>query len=128
MAHFARINALGRVDKVIVAEQEFIDTLPDASSWLQTSYNTWGNVHYGPDGKPDGKPALRKNYAAIGYTYDVQNDAFIAPKPFESWVLNPETFLWEAPVPYPTDGKQYDWDEELKQWVEIGEASDAGTI
>jgi len=75
MAHFARVTAQGIVEQVIVAEQDFIDTLPDASSWVQTSYNTHGGVH------TNGGTPLRKNYAGIGYTYDPARDAFIPPKP-----------------------------------------------
>jgi hypothetical protein len=111
MSHFARVTAQGIVEQVIVAEQDFIETLPDASSWVQTSYNTKGGVHL------FGGTPLRKNYAGIGYTYDPQRDAFIPPKPFDSWSLNENTCLWESPVPYPTDGNQYSWDETTTNWV-----------
>ena len=113
MSHFARVNAQGIVEQVIVAEQDFIDTLPDKTSWVQTSYNTRGGQH------PEGRP-LRKNYAGIGYTYDRVLDAFIPPKPYASWTLNEDTCLWDAPTPYPTDGKTYNWDENTQQWAEIG--------
>jgi hypothetical protein len=113
MSHFARVNAQGIVEQVIVAEQDFIDTLPDRTSWVQTSYNTRGGQH------PEGRP-LRKNYAGIGYTYDYVRDAFMPPKPYASWVLNESTCLWDAPTPYPTDGKTYNWDENTQQWVETG--------
>lgn len=113
MSHFARVNAQGIVEQVIVAEQDFIDTLSDKTSWVQTSYNTRGGQH------PEGRP-LRKNYAGIGYSYDSVRDAFIPPKPYASWVLNENTCLWDAPTPYPTDGKTYNWDENTQQWVEIG--------
>ena len=113
MSHFARVNAQGIVEQVIVAEQDFIDTLPDRTSWVQTSYNTRGGQH------PEGRP-LRKNYAGIGYTYDYVRDAFISPKPYASWTLNEDTCLWDAPTPYPTDGKTYNWDENTQQWVETG--------
>jgi hypothetical protein len=113
MSHFARITAQGIVEQVIVAEQDFIDTLSDKTSWVQTSYNTRGGQH------PEGRP-LRKNYAGIGYSYDSVRDAFIPPKPYASWVLNESTCLWDAPTPYPTDGKLYNWDENTQQWVEIG--------
>lgn len=112
MSHFARVTAQGIVEQVIVAEQDFINTLPDASSWVQTSYNTHGGQH------PEGRP-LRKNYAGIGYTYDHVRDAFIPPKPFASWVLNEDTCLWDAPIAYPDDGKMYSWDETTTSWVEI---------
>ena len=122
MSHFARVNAYGLVDQVIVAEQDFINTLPDASSWVQTSYNTYGGQH------PEGRP-LRKNYAGIGFKYDVQRDAFIPPTPYPSWVLNEDTCLWEAPVPFPADSnlanppgdKHYKWDEPTTSWVEVAE-------
>jgi hypothetical protein len=113
MSHFARVNAQGIVEQVIVAEQDFIDTLSDKTSWVQTSYNTRGGQH------PEGRP-LRKNYAGIGYSYDSVRDAFIPPKPYASWVLNESICLWDAPTPYPTDGKIYNWDENNQQWVETG--------
>jgi len=118
MGHFAKVVD-GKVTQVIVAEPEFFQTFVDSSpgTWLQTSYNTRGNVHYNPDSnEPSGQPALRGNYAGIGYTYDAQNDVFYAPQPFTSWVLNQATWTWEAPVPYPTDGKIYNWDEATTSW------------
>jgi hypothetical protein len=111
MSHFARVTAQGIVEQVIVAEQDFIDTLPDKTSWVQTSYNTRGGQH------PEGRP-LRKNYAGIGYTYDPIRDAFVPPKPFASWVLNNDTAQWDAPTPMPTDDKKYSWDEATTSWVE----------
>ena len=102
MAHFARINARGFVSQVIVAEQGFIDSLPDADSWVQTSYNTFGGVHYNPEtGKPDDGVALRKNYAGVGFTYDKIRDAFIPPRPHSSWFLVEESCLWQSPEPMP---------------------------
>lgn len=121
MSHFAKVVD-GVVTQVIVAEQEFFDTFVDNSpgSWIQTSYNTRGNVHYLSDSStPSGKPALRGNYAGIGYSYDSQRDVFIPPKPFNSWTLNESTYLWDAPVAMPTDGKIYRWDEDTTSWVEI---------
>lgn len=114
MSHFAKVCD-GIVTQVIVAEQEFFNTFVDSSpgEWIQTSYNTHGGQH------PEGRP-LRKNYAGIGYSYDHVRDAFIPPKPYASWVLNEETCLWDSPVPYPTDGKIYRWDENTQQWVETG--------
>ena len=89
----------------------------DPSLWIKTSYNTRGGVRYAPNSDtPDGGVALRKNYAGIGYTYDSDKDAFIAPKPFSSWELNADTCCWESPVPYPDDGKLYEWDEENTEW------------
>jgi len=120
MSHFAKVLD-GKVIQVIVAEPDFFNTFVDTSpgQWLQTSYNTRGGVHYGQDGQPDGGIALRGNYAGIGYTYDAANDVFYAPQPYPSWVLNKTTWVWEPPVPYPTDGKVYNWDEATKNWVEV---------
>jgi hypothetical protein len=111
MAHFAKVNN-GIVEQVIVAEPEFFQNFVDSSpgEWIQTSYNTHGGQH------PEGRP-LRKNYAGVGFTYDREKDAFIPPKPYASWVLNEETCLWESPIPYPTDGKIYRWDESTTSWV-----------
>ena len=120
MAHFAKVLD-GKVVQVIVAEQEFFDTFVDSSpgEWIQTSYNTKGGVHLGPDGQPDGGVALRGNYAGIGYVYDRDNDVFYAQQPFSSWILDKNTWTWQAPVARPDDGKIYKWDEEVKNWVEI---------
>ena len=120
MSHFAKVVD-GKVVQVIVAEPEFFDTFVDSSpgTWLQTSYNTRGNVHYGPDGQPDGGVALRGNYAGIGFSYDPTADAFIPPQPYQSWVLSPKTFLWEAPVAMPETGGPYEWDEATTSWVAI---------
>ena len=120
MAHFAKVQD-GIVTQVIVAEPEFFETFVDSSpgEWIQTSYNTRGGVHYKPntsDPSDDQSKALRKNYAGIGYTYDKQRDAFIPPQPYPSWSLNEETCLWDPPVPYPTDGESYTWDEDTQAW------------
>jgi len=112
MSHFAKVEN-GLVTQVIVAENDFINSLPDAASWVKTSYNTYGGVHI------NGGTPLRKNYARIGGSYDAQRDAFIPPKTFPSWLLNEETCLWEAPVPYPTDGKDYGWDEATLSWIVV---------
>ena len=113
MSHFAKVEE-GIVTQVIVAEQNVIDSglFGDPSIWIQTSYNTFGGYH------PEGKP-LRKNYAGIGYTYDAERDAFIPPKPYNSWILNEETCMWDSPVSYPNDDKIYQWNEELLVWEEI---------
>lgn len=113
MSHFAQIKD-GIVQQVIVAEQEFINSgaLGDSIQWIQTSYNTHGGQH------PEGRP-LRKNYAGIGFSYDLGRDAFIPPKPFASWVLDEETCLWHAPETMPDDGKLYQWNEPLGTWTEI---------
>ena len=146
MSHFAKIKD-GIVQKVIVAEQDFIDSLPSESgvTWVQTSYNTYGNVHYGEkrvtvtEGDwtgevrqpyADGGVPLRKNFAGIGHTYDSVRDAFYAPRPYPSWILNETSCRWEAPVPYPISqndpvtapeavDKIYDWDETNREWVEV---------
>lgn len=113
MAHYAKVNN-GIVEQVIVAENEFFNTFVDTTpgTWIQTSYNTYGNQH-----KLGGIP-LRGNYAGIGYTYDYVNDVFYAPKPYPSWILNTSTWLWEAPVAMPTDG-EYIWNEELGNWSQV---------
>ena len=119
MAHFAKV-VYDKVVQVIVAEPEFFDTFVDSSpgEWIQTSYNTYGNVHYAPNSQtPDGGVALRGNYAGIGYTYDRKNDVFYAPQPYPSWVLDTNTWLWKAPLDYPADGQQYMWDEPSTSWV-----------
>ena len=122
MGHFAKVNN-GVVEQVIVAEPEFFDTFVDSSpgQWIQTSYNTRGGVHYGQDGQPDGGVALRKNYAGIGFLYDAQRDAFIPPKPYASWILNEDTCQWEAPAPYPNDGRVYTWNETNQTWDAVAE-------
>jgi len=125
MGHFAKVLN-GVVQQVIVAEPDFFDVFVDSSpgEWIQTSYNTRGNVHYGQDGNPDGGIALRGNYAGIGYIYDSINDVFYPQKPYESWTLSNTTWLWEPPIPYPTDDKNYItfkiyfWDEETLSWKE----------
>jgi len=114
MAHYAKVNN-GIVEKVIVAEAEFFDTFVDSSpgTWIQTSYNTVENTH------SEGGTPLRKNYATIGFTYDLVRDAFYAPKPHNSWTLNEDTCQWQAPVAIPDDGKEYIWDEATTNWKEI---------
>ena len=111
MSHFAKVLD-GKVVQVIVAEPDFFTNFIDSSpgQWIQTSYNTHGNQH------SENRP-LRANYAGIGYIYDAANDVFYAPQPYPSWTLNQTTWLWEPPIPYPTDGKLYIWDEATKTWV-----------
>lgn len=120
MAHFAQLNSNNIVTQVIVVgNQDCFDENGNESesvgiqfckslfgedtNWIQTSYN--GNI--------------RKNYAGIGYTYDEQRDAFIPPKPFDSWILNEDTCMWESPVPHPNDGNIYQWNEENQEWILI---------
>jgi hypothetical protein len=101
MSNFAKLEN-NVVTQVIVAEQDFINSgaVGDSFLWVQTSYNN----------------NFRKNYAGIGYTYDRVRDAFIPPKPFESWVLNEDTCLWIAPVPCPDADNKYTWNEEITNW------------
>jgi hypothetical protein len=117
MAHFAQIDANNIVTQVLVIEQDVVNTglFGEPSSFVQTSYNTHGGVH------TLGGTPLRKNYAGIGYIYDASRDAFIPPKPYNSWVLNETTCLWDAPIAMPTDEKMYSWDENTVNWVEITE-------
>ena len=112
MSHFAKVLD-GKVTQVIVAEPEFFETFVDTSAgtWIQTSYNTFGNQH------KNGGTSLRGNYAGIGYTYDAKNDVFYEPQPYPSWKLNESTWLWEAPVNMPNDGKAYKWDEATISWI-----------
>lgn len=123
MAHFAKVRD-GFVVDVIVAEPEFFDTFVDDTpgEWIQTSYNTKQGIHYNPEtGEPslDQSKALRKNFACIGGTYDAVRDAFIPPKPFDSFILNEETCDWLPPIPYPDDGKLYTWNESTVSWDEV---------
>jgi hypothetical protein len=124
MSHFAKIEN-GVVTFVTVGRQEddgreleLCERTGD--TYRQTSYNTYGGVHY-TNGEPsvDQSKALRKNYAGIGYTFDEVRDAFIPPKPYKSWILNEDTCLWEPPTPYPNDGGMYQWDEVNGEWVTI---------
>ena len=126
MPYFAKVPTItdgkGIVEEVIRAEQDFIDTglVGDPFNWIETSYNTRGNVYYIPDTNtpdPDQSKALRANYAGIGYTYDTVNDVFYAPQPYPSWTIGPPTWIWQPPVPYPDDGKIYYWDEATQSWV-----------
>ena len=125
MAHYAKVSA-GKVTKVIVADQAFIDSIKidnEPGEWVQTSYNTYGGVHYDRSTNPptpseDQSKALRKNYAGVNFHYNKHVDAFYDEQPYPSWTLNTTTYLWEPPVAYPNDGKQYYWDETSKSWKE----------
>lgn len=121
MSHFAQLDSADVVFRVLKIEQDVIDGghFGEPSSFFQTSINTRGGMHYGADGLPDGGIALRKNYAGIGFKLDRTRDAFIPPQDFPSWTLNETTCLWDAPTPYPSDGKIYMWDEPTLSWVEI---------
>ena len=130
MAHFAKLDSNNVVIFVTVGRDEDNGkeaelTARTGDVYKQTSYNTRGGVHYQADGSPsaDQSKAFRKNYAGLGYTYDAGRDAFIPQKPYASWVLNETTCLWDAPVPMPTDGKRYTWDEATTSWVEVEEVA-----
>ena len=124
MAHYAKVLN-GKVVKVIVAEASFFDNFVDDSpgTWIQTSYNTRGGVHYQPNSdipSSDQSLALRGNYAGIGYTYDSTLDAFLEPKPYPSWILDETTYTWNAPVSKPTGSlnmdRYYEWNESSNSW------------
>ena len=122
MAHYAFLNMQNIVTEVIVGKDE----TDGPTNWeihygnireqvcKRTSYNTAAGEHI------KGGTPFRKNYAGIGYTYDYARDAFIPPKPYASWTLDPNKCTWEAPVEYPSDGKLYVWNEENQNWVEHG--------
>lgn len=127
MGHYAKVRQ-GKVVKVIVAEPSFFDSFVDTSpgTWIQTSYNTRGGVHYQPNSNTpsfDQLKALRGNYAGIGYEYDSTLDAFFAPKPYDSWVKNTGSFAYEAPIDYPSGDAtgsftgSYQWNEDTTSWV-----------
>jgi len=118
MGHYAKVVD-SKVVQVIVAEPDFFNTFVDTSpgEWIQTSYNTRGNVHYQPNSQePSGQPAVRGNYAGIGYIYDRANDVFHAPSPYPSWVMDSATWTWKAPVAEPATGGPFVWDEPTKSW------------
>ena len=108
MAHYAKLDENNIVISVVVMVSDDLEM----AIFRRTSYNTRGGIH------TDGGTPFRKNYAGIGYSYDAGRDAFIAPKPFPSWVLNETTCLWEPPVAMPTDGGFYTWDEAAQEWAE----------
>ena len=123
MAHYAKVVD-GVVETVIVAEADHIAKLEGI--WVKTSYNMAGGVYYDPStSEPADDQSIingdeareRKNYAGKGYLYD--GTGFYAPKPYESWTLNSDSYVWEAPVNYPDDGKDYEWDETNTRWVEM---------
>jgi hypothetical protein len=122
MSHFAQIDENNVVQQVLVIDQAEIDTgnWGDPATWVQTSYNTHSGVYYTPgtgDPDPDQSKAFRKNYAGIGYTWD--GVGFAAPQPFSSWTKDSFSYQWSAPVPYPTDGKLYRWDEDTLSWIKF---------
>ena len=118
MSHYAFVRD-GQVVDVIRAEQDFIDLITQqeldrnpagTGEWLQTSYNTHAGQH------TQGGTPLRKNFAAIGYLYDADADAFYPPRPYDTWILDPDTYQWSAPVAYPDDGGYYVWNPATNQW------------
>lgn len=124
MAHFAKLDENNIVIFVTVGRDEDEGKELELSqrtgdTYRRTSYNTRGGVHYDSqtnEPSADQLKAFRKNYAGLGYSYDEARDAFIPPQPFASWVLNEDTCLWDAPVPYPQDGNIYTWDENTLNW------------
>lgn len=109
MAHFAELDENNIVLRVLVTDNNDVNEGHDwlletfGGNWVQTSYNS----------------NLRKNFAGIGYTYDKELDAFIAPKPYDSWILNPQTARWESPIPYPNNGLMCHWDEVAGDWMAV---------
>jgi len=121
VAHYAKIES-GIVSEVIVAEQAFIDDRPSSETWIQTSYNTRGGVHYEPDSSTpssDQSKALRKNFGGIGFVYDSVRDAFYEAQPHASWTLNETTCYWEPPVAHPSDNQVYEWNEDTQTWDQV---------
>jgi hypothetical protein len=136
MAHFAQINSDNKVINVVVVSDidlesgiqldieelgvQYLKSLVgNDTNWVKTSYNTKRGIHYNPvTNKPNENQskAFRKNYAQYGYTYDEQRDAFIPPKPYDSWILDEFSCLWESPIPYPNDGSMYEWNEDNQSW------------
>ena len=120
MAHFAKLDQNNLVIEVNVVNNDDIQNLPFPESepvgiefltnW-SNGYTNWKQTSYNAN--------FRKNFAGIGYTYNPEIDAFVPPKPYSSWLLNVEKALWESPIPYPSDGKPYQWNEESQQWVEV---------
>ena len=134
MAHYAELDQNNIVIRVTVVRNEdcldengqdseavgiaFLNQHVGEGNWVKTSYNTLGNIHYDPiTEQPDNEKPFRGNYAGVGFIYDKDNDVFYPPQPFTSWTLNKSTWLWEAPVAMPTDGKRYKWDENSQSWI-----------
>ena len=135
MAHFAKLGINSKVISVeVVADDDmknadgvedesvgiqFLEHIHGWPLWKQTSYNTRGGKHYDQENNEDDGTPLRKNYAGVGFTYDSSRDAFIPPQTHTRWTLNESTCMWEAPVAYPDDGKDYIWNEVITNWTEI---------
>jgi hypothetical protein len=117
MAHFAKLDDNNVVLEVHVVNNAELDPENEEASGIafltqwSGGYSNWKQTSY--------NKTIRKNYACVGYTYDEEKDAFIPKKPFDSWVLNTNTWVWNAPVDCPQDGKFYDWDEPTTSWVEV---------
>jgi len=120
MANFAKLDDknlvidVNAVANAVVNDLPFPESEPVGVAFLTDwsgGYTNWKQTSYNAN--------FRKNLASIGYTYDAVLDAFIAPKPYPSWLLNTTTCQWEAPISYPTDGKRYYWNEDTQQWVEF---------
>jgi hypothetical protein len=111
MAHFAKLGIGNIVEKIIVVSNDIATTEQAGVDFINQLYNTrdvWKQTSYNGN--------MRKNFAGIGYQYNEEKDAFIPPKPYNSWILNEDTCLWEAPITHPNDGKMYDWNEQTKSW------------
>ena len=123
MGHYAKINNENKVESVIVATIDYINSRPDSASFIKTSYNTLGGIHYVPNSNytipsEDQSKSLRKNYATIEGIYDPDLDTFYCEQPYASWTLNTETCTWEPPLPHPGgDEGDYEWDESSQSWV-----------
>ena len=133
MGHYAKVVD-GIVTNVIVADAEFIESYDDGveGEWVKTSYNMRFGVYFDPEtNEPaadqsvvnDNPARQRKNFAGIGWKYD--GTGFIPPQPYDSWTLNNDSYKWEAPTPYPTDGNDYMWDEDGQEWVQMTEPETA---
>jgi len=133
MAHYAKVQE-GVVTQVIVAEPEFFNSFEDTEPglWIKTSYNMRGGVYYdAATNNPAADQSVidkdnarkRKNFAGIGFSYNGRLDAFVPPKPYDSWLLNEDTCLWEPPMPRPDDGQEYTWDEQTLSWIVAEETS-----
>ena len=136
MAHFAKIGINSKVIGVHAVDnkdllnadgvedesvgKQFLEHIHGWPLWVQTSYNTRGGKHYAPNSHTeDSGTPLRKNYAGVNSIYDETRDAFYEPQPYPSWTLNEDTCWWEPPTAYPSDGKDYEWDESSTSWKEI---------
>ena len=114
MAHFAKLGVGNVVQQVFVVSNSVFTTEKEGVDWINNFYKTkdiWVQTSYNSN--------FRKNYASVGYTYNDVRDAFIPPKPYNSWTLNEDTCLWEAPVAYPTDGQEYNWNEDTTSWTQV---------